>query len=366
MKTSDEQSVDKANGLDRKRSKTAMAAPQTCYVPMNCPLRRPRPWRVVMKVLFFLAVFAFLGGVVRAVFFGGDSLKEGLFGHDEMPRLDEVWSSGQGSNKVVRIPLKGMILLEDGGLLLGGAEQTRFARACIQRAKMDRDVQGIILEVNSPGGGITASDIIYKALKDFRKSHPDRRIVVLMGDVAASGGYYVSLAADHIVAHPTTITGSIGVIIQSVNFHELAKKIGLKDQSIKSAEFKDMMNPMRPVDEKHRAVLQGIVNQMYKRFVGLVAEARGLGRAEAEALADGRVYTAGQALEEGLIDQIGYAGDATAMMDRMLGGDGLRVVRYRAPESVLGLLTGSGNGFAEAVDALKTDASPRLMYYWRP
>ena len=170
-------------------------------------------------------------------------------GEDEVPDLQEVWSSGSEHGvKVVRIPLTGLIMLGEEGW--GGGSSASSAGAAlraIQRATHDPEVEGIILEVDSGGGGITASDIIYKALQDFKKAKRGRVIVTLMGDIAASGAYYISLPSDLILAHPTTITGSIGVIMQSYNIKELAAKIGIKDETFKSGANKDILNPFQDV-----------------------------------------------------------------------------------------------------------------------
>ncbi len=274
-------------------------------------------------------------------------LKDGLSGKDvsesdldftaDASGLKEIWISGGDTDegcKVARIPLQGTISMGKrsgfGSMETGAA----FTLRAIRRATQDPDVCGILLMVDSGGGGITASDILYDALKEFKKSDPHRKIVVLMEDTAASGAYYASLAADKILAHPTTLTGSIGVILPSFNVHELAGKIGVSDSSITSGSNKDMLNPMKEETPEQRAILQGTVDELYERFAGLVAENRGIPLDEVKKIADGRVYTAKQALDLKLIDGIGYLRDAEAEMKAQLDpkeGD----IEYVAYEEVL-------------------------------
>ena len=198
------------------------------------------------------------------------------YGEDELPDLSEVWSSGGGTTRVVRIPLTGMISFENGAPLLGGSGATEMTLRSIHRATLDDSIKGIILDVDSGGGGITASDIIYDALLNFREALPGRVVVAHFGDTAASGAYYVSLAADYIMAQPTTLTGSIGVIMQGINIHSLAERLGIEDTSIKSGDNKDLLNPLKEVSPEQQALLQEVVDQLYGRFVGLVAKHREL------------------------------------------------------------------------------------------
>ena len=231
-------------------------------------------------------------------------------------------SSGDGDKelvfKAVRIPLSGTIDLSGGDF--GEEGDTETALRSIRRATEDPDVDAILLLVDSGGGGITASDILYNALREFRASDPNRRIVVLMGDMACSGAYYASLPADRILAHPTTITGSIGVILPSYNVRQLADKLGIADVSIQSGENKSILNPMRDLTDAQRAMLQQTVDELHARFTSLVVLHRGLPAERVKALADGRIYTARQALGHKLIDDIGYLADAENAVVSLLGG----------------------------------------------
>ena len=176
----------------------------------------------------------------------------------------------------------------------------------LNRARDDISIRAIILKINSPGGGVTASDIIYKEIHKFKQERNIPVVAVFM-DVAASGGYYVAMAADRVYAHPTTITGSIGVIFGLLNVKEGLDKIGIKDYSITSGDNKAIGSPTKEMTEEQRQILQSIINDMYDRFVTVVDKGRpDLRRDTILKLADGRIYTANQAKKNGLVDDIGY------------------------------------------------------------
>jgi protease-4 len=294
---------------------------------------------------------------------GSENGQDGLYGQDAYPPFSEIWSEGHGENKVVRIPISGMILLGQDPSIFGGLNTTDLALQSIKRATLDPDVKALIIEVDSGGGGITASDIIYHHLMQFKAHDPTRKVVVICGDMAASGAYYISLAADRILAHPTTLTGSIGVIIQSINIKELAEEYGIRDITIKSGENKDLLNPFGDMPEEQLALLQHVVDDMHGRFVGLVAESRGIELQTVEALADGRIYTASQALEYGLIDGIGYWQDAISVTKELLNVQDIIIYRYEPSFSWRQLLRASTQLTPRAwLDAIQT---PRLRYQWK-
>lgn len=286
-------------------------------------------------------------------------------GQDESPRMTEKWSSGSGSERVARIPVSGMIMLTQTSW---GDRGAVTALRSIRRATHDPSVRAIILEINSGGGGITASDIIYKALQDFKKVDESRRIVAIMGDVAASGAYYIALPADSILAHPTTVTGSIGVIMQSYNIKELAAKLGIRDVTVKSGGNKDFFNPFDDVKPEQLAIMQRVISRMHERFVTLVSENRGLSKDVVAELADGRVYLADEAVQNGLIDGIGYYQDAEARTAELLGVDAVRVFRYEE-QMTLSDFFGGGPGIGLDLRRLmlgEQNASSGLMYLWQP
>ncbi|MDA0989853.1 MAG: signal peptide peptidase SppA [Verrucomicrobia bacterium] len=286
-------------------------------------------------------------------------------GADEFPDLSEVWAYGKGKTKVISIPLRGFIHLDPGNDMFGPVTTaTQMALLGIRRATRDDDVKAIIMEIDSGGGGITASDIVYKALMDFRDAQPGRKIVVVFGDVSASGAYYISLAADQIMARPTSITGSIGVLMQSLNMRLLGEKIGVTDVTIKSGANKDIMNPLREMSAEQRAMLQAVVDDLHSRFVGLVVERRNLPEAEVRALADGRIFTAQDAVASGLIDGIGYWDDAVNATADLLGVPRIKIYRYEEEFSLSSFLRSSQrlNPTARLLDSL---SSARFLYQWQ-
>lgn len=284
------------------------------------------------------------------------------YGEDEFPTFNEIWSCGQGSNKVIRIPITGMIHLSNTGSFLNPESSSTIALQSIRRATLDKDVLGLILDIDSGGGGITASDIIYNALLNFKKQNPKRRIVALYGDTAASGAYYISLAADQIIARPTSITGSIGVIVPSVNFYDLATKYGIKDASIKSGSNKDLLNPLAATSDEQTFIMQSVVDDLYEHFVKLVAKNRDIPEKKVKTIADGRIFTAPEALQLKLIDEIGYWDAAMTRMAELLDVDKVKVYRYETTFS-----------FGNLIRANKTinpkawfqNNEPRIQYRWK-
>jgi protease-4 len=314
---------------------------------------------LVAAIVYALSVAGAAPGIGRI----GDAFRSESRGQDEAPMLTEVWSSGQGEKKVVRIPLTGVIFLGDPGAA-GDPGSADSALRAIRRATHDPEVEGIILEVDSGGGGITASDIVYDALLNFKDAQKGRVVVALMGDVAASGAYYISLAADVIMAHPTTLTGSIGVIMQSYNVRELARKIGVEDVTVKSGANKDLLNPFREISEEQRAMLQTLVDSLHSRFVRLVAESRELDEAAVRKLADGRVFLADEALELKLIDGLGYTADAEKSMSDLLEVEDIHVVRYEEELSFFDMLRVRRGGFGMQLRKLLNEDQTRLLYQW--
>jgi protease IV len=321
----------------------------------------------VLALLFagLLAVVLVVGGIAFVVHSGGHALRSAELGEDESPSLNEIWSCGSGDTKVVTVPLKGVILLDgEDGFFGSEAGSAGHALRSIRRATNDEDVQAIILEVDSGGGGITASDVLYRALEEFREGRKGRKVIAIFDDVAASGGYYVAAAADHIIAHPTAITGSIGVLMQSFNVRELSQKLGVKDVTIKSGANKDILNPFNELSQEQRDMLQGIVDQLHSRFVKIVADSRGLEEEKVRRFADGRIFTADTAVELGLVDEIGYWSDAVAKTAELLKVDNVKVYRYEEAFSFSSLLRAAARW--NPASAMFPPASrSRLMYLWQ-
>lgn len=194
------------------------------------------------------------------------------------------------------------------------------------------EVKAVVLRINSSGGGVSESDEIFQLIMDLRAEHP-KPLVVFFDQVAASGGYYIAAPADHIVATRNTLTGSIGVIMQSINFHQLAENFGVEDVTFKSGPYKDLMNPLREMDEEEQAILQSIVDESYGFFVDAIVDGRGMDRSQVLALADGRVYTGPQALEKGLVDSLGRFEDSLEVAKELAAVENPTIIRIQRDDS---------------------------------
>jgi len=320
---------------------------------------------VLLGALSLLAVFGLAGLVVVAGLTQAGGVESGV-------RLEEVTVGGEpGAPKVVCVSVEGLIY----GVSAPARELSPVALAAAQlrRAAEDPEVRGVILYVNSSGGEITGSDILHQEVRRFRDSAGNRPVVACMLDMAASGAYYVSVAADRIIAHPTTITGSIGVMMPLFTVTGLMEKVGVRSESITTGEFKDIGSPFVQKDEeqkrKEREILEAIIGEMYDRFVSVVAEGRHLEVERVRELADGRIFTSKQALEHGLIDEIGYERDAVNAMKKLAGVTKVHLVRYRRRFSFGDVFTAFARGpqvtFAVAPPAaLRGTARP--MFLWVP
>ena len=205
-------------------------------------------------------------------------------------------------------------------------------RAALQQARDDDRVKAIVLEVDSPGGEVTASDAIYSALVKARARKP---VVIYMDSLAASGGYYVSCGGKFLMASETTITGSIGVIIQTLNYEQLFNKVGLASVVFKSGKFKDMLNGARPITPEERQLVQSFIMKTYDKFLGIVAKERNLPADQLRnTIADGRILSGKDAFDSKLIDGLGEFEDAFAKAKQLGNAPGAKVVKYGPPFSL--------------------------------
>ncbi|MBX3469773.1 MAG: signal peptide peptidase SppA [Planctomycetes bacterium] len=340
-------------------------------VPPRVPPRRGVPGPVWVLLGCLLLGGCALFGMVAAI--GGSGL-----GMARAGALIEETVQGKGDAKVVLVELEGMIArVQGGGLFGGGVDLVDRLRRELEAAADDKDVKALVLSIDSPGGTVTASDQIWKHVKRFREK-TGRPVVIHMGALCASGGYYIAVAGDEIVCEPTTITGSIGVVLSTLNFHDLLEKYGIRDVTITSGPNKDLLNPTGPLREEHLRILKQMVDETHARFTRLVHEGRGrtgLTLEEVQALADGRIFTADQALAQKLVDHIGYRQDALDRAASLAGvaGADVRLVRYARPPTLADLLSASarlpgaaGGGEPRLDPALLDDlATPRLMVLWR-
>jgi protease-4 len=259
------------------------------------------------------------------------------------------------SAKVAVIPLDGVISFGEKGSL-GDAMVEDFKDA-LQQAENDRQVRAVVLQVDSPGGEITASDVLYDAICRLARHKP---VVVYFNSLGASGAYYAACGANWIMCNDTTFTGSIGVIISTLNYRDLFGKIGLESVVFKSGKFKDMLNGARVMTPEEQAYVQGIVMQSYDRFVGIVARSRKLDeKSLREGVADGRILTGTDAFASKLVDELGYIEDAFDKAAELGGAPGAEVVRYERNYSFDRFFRMFGESRAAA--KLEIDVFPRSV-----
>jgi protease-4 len=289
----------------------------------------------------------------------------------ETEPFEEKTLTGSGRDKILLVDLSGVITDVDKRSFLGfGKEVSDVARIKeeLEKAARDKRVKAIILRIDSPGGTVTACDIIHQEMLRYKKKQ-NIYVSACFMNVAASGGYYIATAADRVVAHPTTITGSIGVIVTKFNVKGLMDKLGVQEESIKSGDKKDILSPFRGATPEEKKIVQDIIDSLYQRFLAVIEQGRpGISRTELKTLADGRVFTAQQALQAKLIDDIGYLDDTVEMVKKQLGLEEARLVTYHRPSTYknniysqanIQLFNIGGSGFTEYFPM-------SFMYLWNP
>lgn len=291
-------------------------------------MARGRDWFLGLLLMAALAVFVFF---IASLFFGIS---------------DNEFDLHTGE-RIGLVEIEGVIL------------DSKHAVEQLERFENDGSINAVVLRINSPGGGVAASQEIYEAAKRLR--HRNKFVIASMGSVAASGGYYIACAADSIMANPGTTTGSIGVISEMMNLTELLNKIGVRFEVIKSGKYKDSGSPYRSMNEEDRKYFQGYVDDAYQQFVGVVAEARRMEKTKVLQYADGRVFTGQQALTFGLVDRLGTYQDALALAAEAAGIEGRpHVVSSRKRKvTIFDLLFGD---LEEHLIRLQT--LPVLRYQW--
>ncbi|MBQ2624211.1 MAG: signal peptide peptidase SppA [Kiritimatiellae bacterium] len=334
----------------------------------------------LVSVGIFIGV-VFLFSLIIAVAFRGcsemqaDSVDAIAIAPQDANQFKKVWLSGDGDEDVahvLKIRISGVMSSKIDRPVFGTVEDTSAPTALrkIKAAIADESIDGLYLEIDTPGGGVTMADELHDAILRFRQSSEGRFVFVHMGDLCCSGGYYAAAGADWIMARPTTLTGSIGVIMSTFNIAELARKIGVADVTIASGENKDMLNPLKPVKPEHVKILEEPVKQLYERFVRIVAEGRNLPVEVVRQLADGRVFTADDALKHKLVDGIGHEDEAIEQIKKLADGD-VRIYGYRKKNGFMSilenslLLESSDGLLKKARTALIEEESPRAEYRLR-
>lgn len=288
----------------------------------------------------------------------------------------EMWRDDRARDKIALIDVSGIIMNSESWELFGpGEHPVSLLLEQLDIARRDPAVKAVILRINSPGGTVVASELMHQEVMHFRKS--GKPVVAIMMDVAASGGYYLACACDEIVAQPSTVTGSIGVVMQTFDVSGTMNILGVKGDAITSGANKDAGSPFRPMKPEERDLFQNMVNDMYERFVKVVVAGRPkLDEATVRKLADGRVYTANQALASGLIDRIATMRETVGIAKQRAGIEKARLVAYHRPldyrpnfyasQPAPAPTTAAVNLVNLDLGSLLERTSPRFMYLWHP
>lgn len=294
--------------------------------------------------------------------------------------ISETVVSQRGDEKIALLEIDGTIAANTGDSLFSATGYNhQFFMAQLEEIANDEAVKGILLEVNTPGGGVYESAEIARAIKQIQA---DRKIpfYVSMKNIAASGGYYVSASADKIYAADETMTGSIGVIMSGLNMSGLMDKLGISDETVKSGELKDAGSATRKWTEKDRQVLQEMIDSSYGRFVTIVAEGRQMSEDKVREIADGRIYDGVQAKANGLVDELGFPEEA---MKALQDDNNLRnasIIQYSAPRTFVDTFANSWLGaktqgffgkkdsqidaLTNVLTSLGSEDAPRMMYLY--
>lgn len=311
----------------------------------------------------------------------GTASAQGLFdlfgsisgaGKDKKPKVTYVEGDEAATDEVLLISINGVIRDTEG------EDKSPFEIKQNMVEKLKKDVQAaidreqikaVLLEIDSPGGEVTAADVIHHHLGKIRGLK--KPIVALIGMMGASGGYYVACAADEIWAHPTSIVGSIGVIMQGANLEKFAQMIGYRHIPLKSERTpkKDILSPFREMTEEERTMLVSIVDSLYDRFLDIVCAARKKNREEITKLADGSIYTAQQAVKNGLLDGIGYRDEAYAKVMELAGLKSAKLVKRKTKKSFPEILTeladassGMPGLWMRFQSMIEADSTPSMQY----
>ncbi|SHN10588.1 signal peptide peptidase SppA [Gracilibacillus kekensis] len=322
---------------------------------------------VVAAGLFLTSIaFQFFSSVATADF-------ENLFKFEDPSQNfgEKVVENGSGNSKIAVLHLNGVIQDTTPSSLINTSSYNhkRFLDM-LEHAGEDRQVDGIILRVNTPGGGVVESAEIHDKILEIQEEH-EKPIYISMGNTAASGGYYIAAPANKIVAHQATLTGSIGVIMESFNFAEFADEHGIDFNTIKSGEYKDIMSMSREMTDGEREILQTMIDDMYAEFVNVIVNGRELSEERVRELGDGRIYTGAQAQEVDLVDELGSLDDTIEMMKEDHELANAQVIEYEAGLNfnqwiggTVQSMLGTESDLIGIKDLLRENNAPRAMYLY--
>jgi protease-4 len=247
--------------------------------------------------------------------------------------LQEYTLAGEEKGKVLVIPIRGTISdAPKRQFIITRPSMVQEVVSQLRKAEKDPEVKALLLKINSPGGSVTASDILYNEIVAFKQKTKAKVVVAMMG-VAASGGYYISLPADYILAHPTSVTGSVGVLFLRPDMTGLMDKIGIDVEVSKTGKHKDMGSPFRQATAEERQIIKDLIDQLGKRFLDLIAEHRKIDPQNLQEISSARIFLADDALKRGMVDGVGYIGEAVSLAKKLAElPENAKVVVYRRTE----------------------------------
>lgn len=320
------------------------------------PRARRSPWAWIFGLLFFgtaAVVLCIIGLFVVSV---NSAMNQGGGLAGAARHVSEVTIRQGGSDKIAHIDLEGIITASSNRA--GHSMVDDFARL-IEAAVEDGHVKAIVIRINSPGGEVTASDRLHQMIQRADKVKP---VIAYMDTIAASGGYYAACGTRHLMAHPTTFTGSIGVIMQSMKYADMLGKVGVRMEVYKSGEMKDLLSGSRETRPEEAALVNTLIQETYDRFLEVVAENRGRAAADLRGLefTDGRIFSGKQGLAGGFVDSNGFITDAYDKAAELGGASNPTVVRYQSKQTFLDLLDPFSSAQSSSAK-LEIDVSERLL-----
>ena len=290
--------------------------------------------------------------------------------------LEERVVEGEGPGKVLLIDISGVLSYEEKnreGTFREEVNLVARVKEELSKAEKDDEIKALVLRIQSPGGTVNASDLIHHEIEEFKK---DQNVVVVacfLG-IATSGGYYIATAADHIVAQPTTLTGSIGTIALKFDVEGLMEKVGVAEETVKSGDKKDMWSPFRPATKEEKKIFQNIIDEYQDKFLEVVRAGRkNMTEADLAKVYDGRVFSGIQAFKLRLVDQLGYLSDAVQWAKSAVGMERAKVVMYHRPgtyvDNIYSMSQVEAKSWAERIqggEVLPLRQTPQFMYLWLP
>ena len=293
---------------------------------------------------------------------------------EETPGENRTVLEGEGENTIALVNLDGVILENEAQELLGTladeVTSSRKLRKIFRELKSDKSIKAVILRINSPGGSAVASEEIYQDLKKY-KAETKIPVIAYISDLAASGGYYIASQADTIIANPSAITGSIGVIISMVNLTDLAQNYGIESIVYKSGPYKDIGNALRKPNAEENIIMQSLVDDAYDVFLQRVSEGRNLPLEEVRKIADGSIFSSTQALQDKLIDTVGTFDTAITQAQHLANIKSAKIIEYGQP-TFWELFSSTiskpfeNNLASYALTFLSLNRSPKLLYLYAP